>query len=150
MTLLCSVRVQARNILLKSSGGAEGRPFTAKVADFGLSMRIDANATHVSNVYQGTMTHMVRHRGTVTRMLGNTSALVGTKSQQLLSDKSKRHTQSFGTVMYRRYMQSPVHAVCHTGSRCLGSHPVEADLCQRVGKQPASIFRFTCLLLPSL
>jgi hypothetical protein len=43
---------QARNILLKSSGGAEGRPFVAKVADFGLSMRIDPNATHVSNVYQ--------------------------------------------------------------------------------------------------
>lgn len=52
--------MQARNILLKSSGGAEGRPFVAKVADFGLSMRIDPNATHVSNVYQGTMTHMVR------------------------------------------------------------------------------------------
>lgn len=44
--------LQARNILLKSSGGAEGRPFVAKVADFGLSMRIDPDATHVSNVYQ--------------------------------------------------------------------------------------------------
>jgi hypothetical protein len=44
--------MQARNILLKSSGGAEGRPFTAKVADFGLSMRIDPDATHVSNVFQ--------------------------------------------------------------------------------------------------
>lgn len=43
---------QARNILLKSSGGADGRPFVAKVADFGLSMRIDPAATHVSNVYQ--------------------------------------------------------------------------------------------------
>lgn len=50
---------QARNILLKSSGGAEGRPFVAKVADFGLSMRIDPDATHVSNVFQGTLTHMV-------------------------------------------------------------------------------------------
>lgn len=48
---------QARNILLKSSGGAEGRPFVAKVADFGLSMRIDPNATHVSNVYQVRDTH---------------------------------------------------------------------------------------------
>lgn len=46
------VITQARNILLKSSGGAEGRPFVAKVADFGLSMRIDPNATHVSNVFQ--------------------------------------------------------------------------------------------------
>jgi serine/threonine protein kinase len=29
-----------------------------QIADFGLSMRIDPDATHVSNVYQGTMTHM--------------------------------------------------------------------------------------------
>jgi hypothetical protein len=43
--------VQARNILLKSSGG-DGRKFVAKVADFGLSMRIDPAATHVSNVFQ--------------------------------------------------------------------------------------------------
>jgi hypothetical protein len=50
--MLCCAVLQARNILLKSSGGAEGRPFVAKVADFGLSMRIDPNATHVSNVYQ--------------------------------------------------------------------------------------------------
>jgi hypothetical protein len=49
---VCLFSPQARNILLKSSGGAEGRPFVAKVADFGLSMRIDPNATHVSNVYQ--------------------------------------------------------------------------------------------------
>jgi hypothetical protein len=43
--------LQARNILLKSSGG-DGRKFVAKVADFGLSMRIDPAATHVSNVFQ--------------------------------------------------------------------------------------------------
>jgi hypothetical protein len=46
-----SYALQARNILLKSSGG-DGRKFVAKVADFGLSMRIDPAATHVSNVFQ--------------------------------------------------------------------------------------------------
>eukprot|EP00775_Hariotina_reticulata_P010053 gene10053-10209_t len=50
--------LKARNILLKSSGGADRRHFVAKVADFGLSMRIDPEATHVSNIYQGTLTHM--------------------------------------------------------------------------------------------
>jgi hypothetical protein len=52
--LICAVPLpfQARNILLKSSGGGQGRPFIAKVADFGLSVRIDPMATHVSNVYQ--------------------------------------------------------------------------------------------------
>lgn len=43
--------LKARNILLKSSGSEE-RGFMAKVADFGLSFRIDPAATHVSNVFQ--------------------------------------------------------------------------------------------------
>jgi len=41
------------------------RPTTARrpnpqVGDFGLSIRIDPGATHISNLFQGTMTHMVR------------------------------------------------------------------------------------------
>ncbi|GFR51737.1 hypothetical protein Agub_g14113, partial [Astrephomene gubernaculifera] len=50
--------LKARNILLKSGGCGDGRPYVAKVADFGLSMRMDPHETHVSNVYQGTITHM--------------------------------------------------------------------------------------------
>jgi hypothetical protein len=53
---------QARNVLLKSAGG-DARGFVAKVSDFGLSMRIDPTETHVSNFYQGTLTHMVRGHG---------------------------------------------------------------------------------------
>ena len=34
--------------------------FHIPVADFGLSMRIDEHATHISNACQGTITHMVR------------------------------------------------------------------------------------------
>jgi hypothetical protein len=34
-------------------------PPTAKVGDFGLSMRIDPGATHISDLFQGTITHMV-------------------------------------------------------------------------------------------
>jgi serine/threonine protein kinase len=44
-------------VLLKSAGG-DDRGFVAKVSDFGLSMRIDPSETHVSNFYQGTLTHM--------------------------------------------------------------------------------------------
>ncbi|KAG2500502.1 hypothetical protein HYH03_001280 [Edaphochlamys debaryana] len=50
--------LKARNILLKSGGTGDGRNYTSKVADFGLSLRIDPTETHVSNVYQGTITHM--------------------------------------------------------------------------------------------
>jgi serine/threonine protein kinase len=53
------IAAQARNVLLKSAGG-DARGFVAKVSDFGLSMRIDPTETHVSNFYQGTLTHMVR------------------------------------------------------------------------------------------
>jgi serine/threonine protein kinase len=42
--------------MLKSSG--EGRGFTAKVADFGLSVKMSSAETHMNNMYQGTMTHM--------------------------------------------------------------------------------------------
>ncbi|GAX74177.1 hypothetical protein CEUSTIGMA_g1626.t1 [Chlamydomonas eustigma] len=48
--------LKARNVMLKSSG--EGRGFTAKVADFGLSVKMNNADTHMSNMYQGTMTHM--------------------------------------------------------------------------------------------
>ncbi|KIZ02098.1 putative serine/threonine-protein kinase pats1 [Monoraphidium neglectum] len=49
--------LKARNVLLKSTG-TDPRGFTAKVGDFGLSIRIDPGATHISNLFQGTMTHM--------------------------------------------------------------------------------------------
>jgi hypothetical protein len=41
--------LKARNILLKTSA-TDARGFTAKVADFGLSMQVDPNDTHVSEV----------------------------------------------------------------------------------------------------
>jgi hypothetical protein len=44
MTHLCR---KARNVLLKAEGKG-GRGIVAKVADFGLSVRIDTHATHVS------------------------------------------------------------------------------------------------------
>lgn len=40
------------------SSGQDGRGFVAKVADFGLSLRMDPSDTHVSGMFQGTMTHM--------------------------------------------------------------------------------------------
>ncbi len=48
---------QARNIMLKSSG-TEGRGVVAKVADFGLSTRMEHAETHLSSCFQGTLTHM--------------------------------------------------------------------------------------------
>ncbi len=47
-------RLQARNVLLKSEGGA-GSSVIGKVADFGLSLKMDHMETHISAVYQGTM-----------------------------------------------------------------------------------------------
>jgi serine/threonine protein kinase len=45
--------LKARNVLLKSGGGrGSRRDFIAKVADFGLSIKMDAEETHVSQVYQ--------------------------------------------------------------------------------------------------
>jgi len=46
-------------VLLKSTG-TDPRGWTAKVCDFGLSIRIDPGATHISDLFQGTITHMVR------------------------------------------------------------------------------------------
>ena len=41
---------QARNVLLKTAG--EHGAVVAKVADFGLSLRMDLTETHLSSVYQ--------------------------------------------------------------------------------------------------
>ncbi|KAI8463487.1 MAG: hypothetical protein J3K34DRAFT_145885 [Monoraphidium minutum] len=49
--------LKARNVLLKGDGARGGRGAVAKVADFGLSVRIDHAATHVSE-FQGTISHM--------------------------------------------------------------------------------------------
>ncbi|GLC33042.1 hypothetical protein PLESTB_000377300 [Pleodorina starrii] len=50
--------LKARNVMLKSSG-TEGRGVTCKVADFGLAVKIDTmEQTHMSGMYQGTLTHM--------------------------------------------------------------------------------------------
>ncbi|KIY99154.1 BRASSINOSTEROID INSENSITIVE 1-associated receptor kinase 1 [Monoraphidium neglectum] len=49
--------LKARNVLLKSNA-SDPRGFIAKVGDFGLSMQIDPGATYISNLFQGTMTHM--------------------------------------------------------------------------------------------
>lgn len=48
--------LKARNVLLTAAVGHRG--FVAKVADFGLSVNIDPQDTHVSNLFQGTITHM--------------------------------------------------------------------------------------------
>ena len=41
-----------------STGKSDGRGVMGKVGDFGLSLKIDHMETHISQVYQGTMTHM--------------------------------------------------------------------------------------------
>jgi serine/threonine protein kinase len=43
--------LKARNVLLKSGSGG-GKGYIAKVADFGLSIKLDTHETHVSNLYQ--------------------------------------------------------------------------------------------------
>lgn len=43
--------LKARNVLLRSDAH-DSRGFTAKVADFGLSLTIDPQSTHVSNAFQ--------------------------------------------------------------------------------------------------
>jgi serine/threonine protein kinase len=40
------------------SHGTNKCGMTAKVADFGLSVKLDLNETHVSNLFRGTKTHM--------------------------------------------------------------------------------------------
>jgi len=49
--------LKTRNVLL-SSTGAEGRGVMCKVSDFGLSVRMENMETHVSSLFQGTLTHM--------------------------------------------------------------------------------------------
>lgn len=44
-------------MLLKSSA-TDPRSFTSKIADFGLSHKMEAEETHVSELFQGTPTHM--------------------------------------------------------------------------------------------
>ncbi|KAI8463338.1 MAG: hypothetical protein J3K34DRAFT_149057 [Monoraphidium minutum] len=48
--------LKARNVLLKNDG-SDGRGAVAKVADFGLAVRIESHDTHVS-AFQGTLSHM--------------------------------------------------------------------------------------------
>ncbi len=43
--------LQASNVLLKSSA-SDGRGVVAKVADFGLSVKMDITQTHMSNLWQ--------------------------------------------------------------------------------------------------
>ncbi|GFR42839.1 hypothetical protein Agub_g3797 [Astrephomene gubernaculifera] len=50
--------LKATNVMLKSAGSETGRGVVAKVADFGLSVRLDHTATHVSHTFQGSLTHM--------------------------------------------------------------------------------------------
>jgi serine/threonine protein kinase len=56
MTLLLLLP-QASNILLQASDN-NACNITAKVADFGLSMKMDAADTHISNSYSGTLPYM--------------------------------------------------------------------------------------------
>lgn len=49
--------LKPRNILMKANPTSR-RGFIAKVADFGLSLRVSPEETHVSNAFQGTMSHM--------------------------------------------------------------------------------------------
>ncbi|KAG2453164.1 hypothetical protein HYH02_002489 [Chlamydomonas schloesseri] len=49
--------LKPRNVLLKGSTH-DPRGFVAKVADFGLSMRLDKDETHVSNAFHGTLAYM--------------------------------------------------------------------------------------------
>ena len=55
---ICHNDLKAANVLLKSEG-TDGRGVRAKVVDFGLSVKLDNKTTHLSNAFQGTMTHMV-------------------------------------------------------------------------------------------
>ncbi|GBF87741.1 hypothetical protein Rsub_00452 [Raphidocelis subcapitata] len=48
--------LKARNVML-ATGAADGRGVVAKVGDFGLSLKMDHLETHVSQVFQGTLTH---------------------------------------------------------------------------------------------
>lgn len=58
LLLLYCMRLQARNIMLKSTGGS-GRGVTAKVADFGLAVKMDHMETHLSNAFQVSAHHNI-------------------------------------------------------------------------------------------
>ena len=49
--------LKASNILLKSDA-SDPRGFVAKVADFGLALKMDQGMTHASGLFQGTLSHM--------------------------------------------------------------------------------------------
>jgi len=49
--------LKARNVMLASSG-TEGRGVSCKIADFGLAVRMENMETHMSEMFQGTFTHM--------------------------------------------------------------------------------------------
>lgn len=55
----CAVRVRSksRNVML-STGSTDGRGIVGKVGDFGLSLKMDVHETHISQVFQGTLSHM--------------------------------------------------------------------------------------------
>ena len=55
---ICHNDLKANNVMFKSEG-SDGRGVRAKVVDFGLSVKLDTMATHQSNAFQGTMTHVV-------------------------------------------------------------------------------------------
>lgn len=42
-----------------STGSTDGRGVVGKVGDFGLSLKMDRHETHISQVFQGTLSHMV-------------------------------------------------------------------------------------------
>jgi hypothetical protein len=41
-----------------STGSTDGRGIVGKVGDFGLSLKMDVHETHISQVFQGTLSHM--------------------------------------------------------------------------------------------
>jgi len=55
---ICHGDLKAHNILLTSQERDEPPHIVAKVADFGLSVLLNTEQTHVSGVNQGTVTHM--------------------------------------------------------------------------------------------
>ncbi|GAX79340.1 hypothetical protein CEUSTIGMA_g6782.t1 [Chlamydomonas eustigma] len=52
--------LKSQNVMLTSHmpGPEGGRGFIAKVADFGLSVSLDSTQSHMSSLFQGTLTHM--------------------------------------------------------------------------------------------
>ena len=44
--------------MLLQSSTIDGRGFTSKIADFGLSQKMEELETHISSMFQGTPSHM--------------------------------------------------------------------------------------------